>query len=139
MNATPAKIDADREQIRMLVLNIGYAKTSEQTGIKQATLRQWASRGQWFTKAKPHAQAVATVTKAPADVLTDELQQNEKQTRLSLSRYTAKAAKDSEGCTIRDAKLVKAVADTADKTFQWSANKGQDQSQVAVNIAILGV
>jgi hypothetical protein len=138
MSAATA-IQADREQIRMLVLNIGYAKTSEQTGIKQATLRQWASRGQWFTKAKPHAQAVATVTKAPADVLTDELQQNEKQTRLSLSRYTAKAAAAAEAATLRDAPTVKALAETAAKTYPGWIPKDDQQAQVAVNIAILGV
>jgi len=112
----------NREEIRMLVLNLGYQRTSERTGIKQATLRQWAKRFAW----KPnHSQETVTSVTKPSQVLADELAENERETRLSLSRYARRAAKDSEQATLKDAPYVKGVAQVAGITHKWGDQEGK--------------
>jgi uncharacterized protein YjcR len=121
MNATPV-IQTDKEQIRMLVLSIGYDQTAERTGIKPATLRKWAERGNWWAKAKP-TKAVTNVTRQPADILSDTLAEHERETRLSLARYASRAAKDAEQASLRDAPLVHKAAQVAGIVHKWDSEK----------------
>ncbi len=136
MATTSQQIPVNREEIRMLVLDLGYEKTSEKTGIKQATLRQWSKRFSWNVT-RQHSQAVTTVTRAPGDVLLDELADNERKTRMSLSRYAQRASQDSETASLRDAPYVHKAAQVAGIAFKWDAK--EQQSNTVVNVAILGV
>jgi len=73
-----------------------------------------------------------------ADSLANELADNERETRLSLSRYAKKAAQDSEKATLRDSPYVKQAAQTAAIVHRWDS-KEQNQGNVVVNVAILGI
>jgi hypothetical protein len=70
--------------------------------------------------------------------ISDELADNERQTRLSLSRYAKKAAQDSEKATLRDSTYVKQAAQTAAIVHRWY-QKDQASGNVVVNVAILGI
>ncbi len=118
----------------MLVLDLGYEKTSERTGIKPATLRQWAKRFAW--KVSHSQQTVTSVTK-PGDVLLDELAECERETRLGLARYSKRAAKSAEEASLRDAPYVHKAAQVAGIAFKWDAK--EQQNNTVVNVAILGI
>ena len=119
MIATPVS----KEEVRMLVASIGYQDTAKRTGISPNTLYQWARRFQWNTPI-PHAQKTVRTVRNPADALADELAENERETRLSLSRYARKAAQDSESATLRDAPYVHKAAQVAGIAHSWGENKG---------------
>lgn len=126
----------NKEEIRLVVAELGYNKAGLKLGIKPGTLRQWSARFGWNITRRHAQDTVTTVTK-PVQVLLDELADNERETRLSLSRYAKRAAQDSEKATIRDAPLVHKVAQTAGIVHKW--NEKEQSSNAVVNIALLGV
>jgi hypothetical protein len=110
---------AIREQVRMLALEIGEKAAADKLGIQYDRVRQWSHRYGWKRPTKSVQQAVTVVTQPPSLVLADELADNERETRLSLSRYARRVAKDSESATMREAPYVKAVAQVAGITHKW--------------------
>lgn len=126
--------DQQKEVVRLLTLQHGYKVASEMSGVPYDLCRQWGARGKWKLS--------QTVTKHPitvaADNVASEIESNGKATKLSLSRYAKRAAQDSEQLSTREAPLVHKVAQVAQIVHPEEFNpKGQDQAQVAVNIAIL--
>lgn len=123
-----------KELVRLLVLQHGLQKASELSGVPYDLVRQWESRR------KRKEKAIVTNVTNPIAVVADrvqaELEENGRETRLSLSRYARNASKYAEQATLRESKAVKAVAETAAITHGWR-DKEQGQAQVAVNIAIL--
>ena len=113
MNATPVN---QRELVRLLYLEHGHQVASQLSQVPYATVRKWASRYGW----DDHTKRVTNVTKAIAERLTDELADNERETRLSLSRYAKRAARDAETASLRDAPYVKAAAQVAGITHKWN-------------------
>jgi ABC-type transporter MlaC component len=132
-SSPPAR--ATQDQVRILAIQHGIPEASRISGIKQDTIYKWAKRKHWNITA--HSQSVQTVQSIP-ERLSDELADNERQTRLSLSRYAKKAAKASEEATLRDSPYVKQAAQTAAIVHRWDA-KEQSQGNVVVNVAILGI
>jgi len=130
----PITQPVNREEIRMLVLDLGYERTAERTGIKPATLRQWARRFSWNPK---HSQETVTTVTRPSDILADELAENERETKLSLSRYARKASKDAEGATLRDARQVKAAAEVAGIVHRWG-NQDKQGNSFTLNVLNIG-
>lgn len=117
----------------MLVLSIGYKATAEKTGVKYATLRQWAKRGKWFQK-PVHPFAVTHVTR-PVDALASELETLGKQTKLSFAKYSHKVAKDSEKATLRDSPYVHKAIQGAAIVHGW--NQPNETKQNILNLGIL--
>ena len=136
MPATPVSIPVNKEEVRLAVLELGYNTASQRLGIKAATLRQWAKRFSWNVT-RTHAQETVTTVTRPSVAVLDELAENERETKLSLSRYTKRASKDAENAKLRDAPYVKQVAQTAGITFKW--NDREQSNNTVVNIALLGV
>ena len=132
MTATPVS----KEEVRMLVKDIGYTETSKRLNIKRDTLYQWAKRFGW-NKPIVHAQQTVRTVRPVADTHADVISELETQTRLSLAKSTQRLAKDSEGVTLRDSKHVKNVAQTAAIVHKWDAKT--THANVMVNIALLGV
>ncbi len=133
----PISKEVNREEVRMLVADLGYAETSQRTGIKEPTLRQWSKRGNWNVT-RQHSQAVTTVTRAPADAHADALAEYGSETRLGLAKYARQAVGQINASVhpARYTKEAKDIAQTASIVHGW--DKGdKDQAQVAVNIAIL--
>jgi hypothetical protein len=122
-------------------------KASELSGVPYDLVRQWESRRKRRAIKQANlitSNAGVTVSHTPtitiaADKLETEIQENGRETKLSLSRAAKRMAKDSESATLRHAPFVKAAAQTAAIVNpELYASKDKDQAQVAVNIAILG-
>ena len=79
---------------------------------------------------------MTTVTK-PAEIVLEELADNERETRLSLSRYAKRAAQDSENATLRDAPLVHKAAQVAGIVHKWNDTGAQGQS-FTLNVLNMG-
>ena len=136
--ASPAPaIQINREEVRMLVADLGYAETSKRTGIKEPTLRQWSKRGKWNVQ-RQHSQAVTTVTQRPSDAHAQAIAELETQTRMALARSAANLATQSEKAKLRDSGNVKNVAQTAAIVHRWDA-KTENTGNVIVNVALLGI
>jgi len=106
------KILVDKEKVRMMVLDLGYTETSQRLNIKRDTLYQWAKRYYWNTPIT-HAQETVRTVRPVSDAHAEAMADLKKQTKLSLAKYSAKAAKDSESATLRDSPLVHKVAQVA--------------------------
>ncbi len=87
----PINQTVNREEVRMLVADLGYNETSQRLGIPAPTLRQWAHRGQWSTPARTD-ERVTLVTARPSDAHAEALAHHEGQTRLTLAKYASNAA-----------------------------------------------
>lgn len=137
----PAKLDIDRDQARMLCMELGYAEASRRTGVPHATLRQWGSRGKWTVREplpptmRPVPVVTVTgVTVSPADALAQAIADDERATRVSLSRGTRRAAYKLEDCEPDQAGDLHMVAKTYALVHRIESDRGPT---VAVNIAIL--
>lgn len=117
MNATPVN-QTQKELVRLLVMEHGLQKASELSGVSYDLVRQWESRRQ--RKEKRIVTNVTNPVQQVADRLQDELADNEKETRLSLSRYARRAAKDAEQATLKDAPYVHKAAQIGEIAFKWS-------------------
>lgn len=123
MTQPSTKIQVDKDKVRMMVADFGYAETSARLNIKQGTLRKWAHDGKWkqpFT----HSQAVTTVTE-PSVAHAEALAELKGQTKLSLARSAARMAKDCEELPVKHAKLAHTVAQTYGIVHEIGENKGQ--------------
>ena len=127
MSATPVS----KEEVRAVVLELGYEDAARKLNIKPGTLRQWARRFSWNVTRRHAQETVTTVTK-PVQVLADELAENERETRLSFSRYARKVAQDSEKATLRDSPYVKQAAQVAGIVHGWAENKAGVQFSLNV-------
>lgn len=91
-----AALDIDKEQVRMLVLEIGPREAARKMGLNENTVRQWSARGGWLKHLKPENQpkapqsmqpiVVTNVTK-PADALQNTLMERHRDTKLGLSAW----------------------------------------------------
>lgn len=133
----------------MLVMEVGVTEASRRTGIDLSTVKQWSARGGWLahTRAKPSLPTsmqptpvtgiVTGVTRQPADALRDILAEDDRETRISLSRSARRLAKEAENAPLEQAGDVKQVAQTAALVHRWQ-EAGQAGASVVVNIALLG-
>ena len=112
MSATPV---SKRELVRLLVIEHGQKKAAELSGEPYEKVRKWTQRGNWLASQSVPNGVAATVTR-----IADELADNERETRLSLSRYAKRAAKDAEQASLKDAPYVKAAAQVAGITHKWN-------------------
>lgn len=126
--AAPATKE-QRELVRLLYLEHGHQKASELSQVPYDTVRQWAHRYQWNV----HSAPVTNVTRRIADAVQNELAENERETRLSLSRYARRAAKDSEAMSARESPYVKGVAQVASITHKWGEND-KASNQFTLNV-----
>jgi transposase len=117
---TPARANqVNKEAIRVLVLQHGQREAARIAGLNENTVRSWAMRYNWSTpnaatKTQPNGHS------ALVERISDELQENERETRLSLSRYARRASKDAESASLKDAPYVKAAAQVAGITHKWN-------------------
>ena len=132
MSATPVS----KEEVRLLAIEYGVREAARKLGLSEDRVRQWSSRHKWFSKPDVQKSIVTTVTK-PADIVLDELADNERETRLSLSRYARRAAQDSENATLRDAPLVHKAAQVAGIVHKWGDNDKGSQS-FTLNVLNMG-
>jgi hypothetical protein len=115
--ATPV---SKRELVRLLVIEHGQKTAAELSGEPYEKVRKWTQRGKWL-----QSQSVPNGVSATVARISDELADNERETRLSLSRYARRAAQDAEKASLRDAPYVKAAAQVAGITHKWNDNSTQ--------------
>ena len=132
MTATPVSKD-QRNLIRVLSADHDLKTISELTKVPYANVRQIVSRAQ----RKSVSQIVTNPVQAVAERISDELADNERETRLSLSRYAKRAAQDSENATLRDAPLVHKAAQVAGIVHKWNDTGAQGQS-FTLNVLNMG-
>jgi hypothetical protein len=128
----PVALSSQKEVVRLLSLEHGFKKASELTGVPYGVVRQWSVRGKWKT-----SQNVTSPVQTAVNNVQNELQESERETRLSLARSTRRLAKDSETVSLRDSKHVKNVAQTAAIVHNWDQKAAQ--TNVMVNVALLGI
>ena len=121
MTATPVSKD-QRNLIRVLSADHDLKTISELTSVPYANVRQIVSRSQ---RKQSMSQIVTNPVQVVAERVESELAENERETRLSLSRYARRAAKDSEGASLKDAPYVKSAAQVAAITHKWGDDTGK--------------
>jgi hypothetical protein len=115
MSATPV---SKRELVRLLVIEHGQKRAAELSGEPYEKVRKWTQRGNWLA-----SQSVPKGITATVERISDELAENERETRLSFSRYAKRAAKDSETASLKDSPYVKQAAQVAGLVHGWSDGK----------------
>ena len=142
----PAPLDVDREQVRMLVLEYGYAETARKTGINENTVRQWGNRYGWLEHVrnpqplpKSLQKTIVTGVTKPADALQNAIIEDGNATKSAAMRYSrrvtehaAQVAEDAPAKALTLAQDVKAVVQTAALAGSWQA-----AAQTQVNVAVL--
>ncbi len=123
----PAELDVDKEAVRVLVVAVGVREAARQCNLNENTVLAWANRGGWLQSvadAKERARAgqlqrstetiltVQSTAIKPADALAATLAEGIKETKLGLTAYTARMAKQAATSgNLEEAPLYKAVAD----------------------------
>lgn len=79
---------------------------------------------------------MSKIVQSTANTLQSELEQNGKETKLSLSRYARRAAKDSEQLSTREAPLVHKVAQVAGIVHGWNEEKAE--GKFTLNVLNMG-
>jgi hypothetical protein len=121
-----------RNLIKVLSADHDLKTISELTKVPYANVRQIISR----SRKSNVSQIVTNPVQAVAERISDELADNERETRLSLSRYARRAAKDSEEAKLRDAPYVHKAAQVAGIVHKW--DQKEQNTNVMVNVALLG-
>jgi hypothetical protein len=117
-SATPV----NKEAIRILVQDHGYKTASELSGVKQATLRQWAKRGNWLRpKAGQivqinHKQALSQTVTPSYSTLGDghaqKVQEHRDNSLTHLARYAEESGRNlaESGGDLTKARAFQAIA-----------------------------
>lgn len=136
----PAPIAVDKEQVRMLVLNVGVREAARQCGINEKTVLHWSHTNKWLADTRPSpaklpppaSQIGSVVSVAPADALGNILAQQSKTTRLNLARAVERASEQARDHDdpLGAARNIKETAATASMLHNWDAGS----AKVNVNI-----
>lgn len=139
----PARLNVDREQVRMLVLSVGVREAARRVGLKEDTVAQWSCRGRWLAQPDPTPvppsvmRPVSDVIKLPADALAEVIAADGRATRIAAVRYARKAVEHAQslsaGEALASAQDVKAVLQglvIADGSWQ----QGGSQVNLQVNL-----
>ena len=116
--AAPAPAN-QRELVRLLYLEHGHQRASEISGVRYDLVRKWASLGNWKQLHKP---SQSPIQKA-IDNVAASLAEDERETRLSLSRSARKLATEAEGANLRQAGDVHKVAQLTGIVHKWDNEK----------------
>ena len=137
---TKAELVEQREQVRMLAMQIGYRAAARECGLSEDRVRQWAHRYGWSL---PHKlarteDALSPSVTRPAEALQKRLQHDNESTRLSLSTAVRKGAaalaeRDGED-VLNVSRRMKDVVDSASTLHGW--NDKQAASLVDIHVSI---
>lgn len=129
---------ANKEDCRLLAIEYGIRETARRTGINVNTLLSWSKRYNWFTHppsvTKQNGNAISAIRPA-GDIVLEELQEHERETKLSLARYSRRAAKDAEQLSVREAPLVHKVGQLAGIVHKW----GEEKQSATFTLNVLNI
>jgi hypothetical protein len=113
-------------------------------GLKASTVMQWSARGKWLADvgkpkqlppASMQAQAVSNVS-TPAEALGELLAEDERETRVSLSRSARRMAAQAEAADLSAAAHVHQAAKVAALVHRWDAQNGAPTVSVSVLLGL---
>ncbi len=115
------QIQVNREEVRMLALEIGVREAARRLGLNEDRVCKWSERGNWFSTPKHinSSQALVSTVSRPSVVLTDEITRLEGETRTSLARSAAHLAKQGESAELNASGHVRNAAQVAQIAFKW--------------------
>ncbi len=138
MATTSNQIQVSKEAVRLLVIQHGQREAARIAGINENTVRSWAMRYKWSTptaatKTQPNGHS------ALVERISDELADNERETKLGLARHTTRAIRaiNKSVHPVKYTRQANDVAKTASIAFKW--NDKEQSGNTVVNIALLGV
>jgi len=142
MNATPVS----KEEVRLLAIEYGIRETARKTGLNANTILSWSKRYSWFTQppsvVKQNGNAISAI-KPSGEVVMDELADNERETRLGLSKFARHAigAINKSVHPVRYTKEAHDIAKVAGITHKWGDDtaKGNHFTLNTLNINSLTV
>ena len=83
----------DKDQVRMLVADVGFPEASKRTGIKQDTNYKWAKRKGWKLPIHHKQEHSVQSVRSPAgEEDAEALAEHSRETRMSIARSARKAA-----------------------------------------------
>jgi len=141
----PARLDVDREAVKMLVLSIGVREAARRMNLPEATVQAWSARGEWLQPiVQPPTVLAATNATKPSVALANVLADDSLHTRVGFSKAGRKVATklgemEADKLIERDtAQGARQWAEIAKTTHGWDAKQGDAGVNVAVNIGIIG-
>lgn len=98
----PAPLAVDREQVRMLAMELGPREAARRCNLKEDTVLQWSKRGNWLAHLRePDLMKPVSMQKtpvigviSPSDALANLLKENKKRTKIALSSYLGDASEE---------------------------------------------
>lgn len=129
----PAPLEVDREQVRLVAVQIGVREAARQFDLPEETVKTWSGRYGWF-KEKQQEQQLVTVARerkresqglSPREPKASEiLEKYGKQTRLALAKGLAKGAEtvaDMDGQEVlMSAAQIKQLTGAAKDVHGWA-------------------
>jgi len=126
--ATASQIKGvNREELRMLVADLGYTEASKRTGVKRWTLYKWGQRYGWKSPIVHAKTELVQFVQSPAIAQADALQEHENATRMSLARTLRKHSAEAEKTNLGASGSVRNTVESAAKLYKW----GQDSNAQA--------
>lgn len=101
MNTETHKID--REAVKTLAIAIGVRAAARQLGLSEERVMKWSQRDKWFKQPEPVplpitlANHEVRVVRKPSDVLANVLAEDNRETKIGLSKAGRKAAETFAG------------------------------------------
>lgn len=146
----PAALDVNKEAVQVLVGAVGVREAARQMGLSENTVLAWANRGGWVqhianakerkvqSLASNRPDSLQSPAIKPADALQNVLQDDSRETRISLSKSTRRLAKDAESAPLEQAGDVLQVAKTASLIHGWAPGAPATGQAMVLNINVLG-
>lgn len=127
--------EAQREAVKTLAIAVGVRESARQTGINENTILSWSKRDNWFkdtivpkpnTITNPNNGTAINAIK-PSVALANLLEEDNRETKLSLSRGIRRIAKhienEKEDRLFEKADRVKNVVSSASQLHNWEAKE----------------
>ena len=116
----------DKDQVRMLVADVGFPEASKRTGIKQDTLYKWAKRKGWKLPIHHKQEASVQSVRSPAQAHAEALAEHSRETRMSIARSARKAADHIAEMTpakiVKVSRGLKNITEVSEKAHGWNQN-----------------
>lgn len=138
----PPPLAIDKEQVRMLVLELGVRETARRLQLNEETVATWSAKGEWLKHIhnKPvlplSLKPTSTTSIKPADILTDELSGLSKDTKIGLARTAKKIADHAQTLTGEEALSVapklKDSASFASAVHGWAGEAAVQKVQINI-------
>lgn len=143
--AAPA-LDVDKEQVRLLVMQMGVRDAARAMGLNENTVAAWSARGRWLAPVEQTTpksmQPIASNAIKPVQALANVLSENEERTKLAIALATTKGTEriadmDADEVLLNTGQL-KDLTQVAKDNYGWAREREGQGANILLNIAFLG-